>query len=391
MSLQLINHNPDLKRLRDEGYTVRVEGGYLLVEDISHLNARGEVKVGMLVSALDLNGNQTTKPSSHVVFFAGDYPHDKNGRQLAKIKHQSQRKTFGSNIVVQHSFSSKPKLGYADYYEKMSTYASIISSPACSVDPDVTPRPYRAIETSGDESVFQYIDTATSRANIGAVTEKLRFGSVAIVGLGGTGSYVLDLVAKTPVQQIMLFDGDDFSQHNAFRSPGAPPIEVLKKQPTKASYFQQAYSNIHKKIIAHDVYIDTSNVEQLRDADFVFLCLDNGSAKKLIVEHLEGFGTPFIDTGIGVQLVNEKLRGEVRITASTPEKRDHLERRVSFAEDIGDNAYSQNIQIADLNMLNASLAVIRWKRLAGFYHDFDHEYHSVYTVDGNCLTNDECL
>ena len=114
MSLQLINHNPDLKRLRDEGYTVRVEGGYLLVEDIPHLNARGEVKVGMLVSALDLNGNQTTKPSSHVVFFAGDYPHDKNGRQLAKIKHQSQRKTFGSNIVVQHSFSSKPKLGYAD-------------------------------------------------------------------------------------------------------------------------------------------------------------------------------------------------------------------------------------------------------------------------------------
>lgn len=391
MSLQLINRNPDLKRLRDEGYTVRVEGGYLLVEDIPYLNARGEVQFGTLVSALDMSGDQTIKPSSHVVFFAGDYPHDKNGQQLAKIKHQSQRKTLGSNIVVQHSFSSKPKSGYADYYEKMSTYASILSSPACSVDPDVTPRPYRAIETSGDESVFQYIDTATSRANIGVVTEKLRFGSVAIIGLGGTGSYVLDLVAKTPVQQILLFDGDQFSQHNAFRSPGAPPIEELKKQPTKAQHFKRTYSNIHKKIVAHNAYVDASNIEQLRDVDFVFLCLDNGGAKKMIVEQLEAFGVPFIDTGIGVQLVNEKLRGDVRITVSTPEKRDHLERRVSFAEDLGDNPYSQNIQLADLNMLNASLAVIRWKRLAGFYHDFEYEHHSIYTVDGNCLTNDELV
>jgi hypothetical protein len=37
-------------------------------------------------------------------------------------------------------------------------------------------------------------------------------------GLGGTGSYILDLVSKTPVNEILLFDSDDFLQHNAFRS-----------------------------------------------------------------------------------------------------------------------------------------------------------------------------
>ena len=67
--------------------------------------------------------------------------------------------------------------------------------------------------------MFKYVDTASSRVGIGAVTEKLKVGPLAIVGLGGTGSYILDLVAKTPVAEIHLFDGDKLGQHNAFPLP----------------------------------------------------------------------------------------------------------------------------------------------------------------------------
>ena len=75
------------------------------------------------------------------------------------------------------------------------------------------------------ETPFNYIDTASSRAEIDVVTAKLaKLKRIAIVGLGGTGSYVLDLVAKTPVWEIHLYDGDAFLQHNAFRSPGAPTL-----------------------------------------------------------------------------------------------------------------------------------------------------------------------
>ena len=49
---------------------------------------------------------------------------------------------------------------------------------------------------------------------------KLELGSVAIVGLGGTGSYCTgSLLAKTHVKNIHLFDGDVFEQHCAFRAP----------------------------------------------------------------------------------------------------------------------------------------------------------------------------
>ena len=79
----------------------------------------------------------------------------------------------------------------------MTTYIAIISSPAQSIDPIATPRIYQVSETDEVESVFNYLDTASSRAGINKITNKLSIGKIGIVGLGGTGSYVLDLLAKS--------------------------------------------------------------------------------------------------------------------------------------------------------------------------------------------------
>jgi len=312
---------------------------------------------------------------------------------MAKIKHQSQRQELDRDLVVNHSFSSKPPEGYNDYYHKMTSYVAIISSPAQSLDPNVTARTFPIIESKEEESVFNYIDTASSRAEITLVTRKLELGAIGILGLGGTGSYVLDLVAKTPVREIRLFDGDKFSQHNAFRSPGAPSIDDLKKETKKVVYFKDIYSKMHQNIVAFDCYIDAANVSQLEGLDFIFLCLDGGEAKRLIVEKMEALGIPFVDVGMGVQLIDNALLGILRVTTSTVKKRDHVrnKQRTSFSDGGGNNEYSRNIQIADLNALNAALAVIKWKKLYGFYKDFENEHFSAYTIDGNMLTNeDQC-
>jgi tRNA A37 threonylcarbamoyladenosine dehydratase len=81
----------------------------------------------------------------------------------------------------------------------------------------VTAKTFTVVDAEEEETVFKYIDTASSRAEINLIARKLELGKIAIVGLGGTGAYVLDLVAKTPVREIHLFDGDTFFQHNAFR------------------------------------------------------------------------------------------------------------------------------------------------------------------------------
>lgn len=390
MSLQLISRNPDLKRLRDEGYEVEVRVNHLLVKHVPYVNAKREVRFGILVSELSLAGNITIKPGTHVAYFAGDYPCDARGAPIEGIRHQSQHQDLGNGIVTQHSFSSKPAAGYQDHYEKVVTYVAILSGPARAIDPAATATTFPVIQADSDESVFEYLDTASSRAGISGLNAKLEGDRLAIVGLGGTGSYVLDLVAKTPVREIHLFDRDTLSQHNAFRSPGAASFQDLQGQPHKVEYLRTQYARMHRHIIAHDCFVNSANLDQLNRMTFVFLCMDNGDAKRPIVAHLEAKNIPFIDVGLGVQYVDGKLFGIVRVTTSTPAQHTHVHEkgRIPFTGG-GTNEYSKNIQIADLNALNAALAVIKWKKLRGFYADLESEHFTAYTIDGNNLINED--
>ena len=387
MPQQLINRSTDLKRLQDEGYAIEVQGNHLLLRNVPYVTPSRKVEYGILVSELTLTGDVTTTPSTHVVMFAGEIPCNTEGRPLNSIIHSSKRTELGEGLIVDHLFSSKPAEGYPDYYDKMTTYADMISGPAQSINANATARAFPVLETQDQDSVFHYIDTASSRANIGAVTERLVCGPVAIVGQGGTGSYILDLVAKTPVKEIHLFDSDQFLQHNAFRSPGAPSIETLKMAPQKTTYFREIYSKMRRNICAHG-YLDESTVDELRGMDFVFLALDNGHGRRLAIDKLEEFGLPFIDVGMGVEEVDGSLVGQLRVTTSTPEARSHVRPTVPLSDGNGGNAYSRNIQIADLNMLNAALAVVKWKKLMGFYRDLENEHSSIYQIDGNFVINE---
>jgi tRNA A37 threonylcarbamoyladenosine dehydratase len=391
MSQQLISRNADLQKLRNEGFDIQVKNNYLVVRSVPYVNSRKEVVRGTLVSELSLAGDVTIKPATHVIYFAGDYPCDADGAEIAKIRFQSAAKQLDQDLTVHHSFSSKPDAGYKDHYEKMTTYVAIISSPAQTIDPSTRAQTFPVVQAQNEESVFNYLDTASSRAEITAVTRKLESKKLAIVGIGGTGSYVLDLVAKTPVKEIHLFDGDKFLQHNAFRSPGAPSANELQGVPSKVAYFKDRYSKMHRGIIPHEFYIDASSVEHLREMEFVFLCMDTGEAKKLIVERLEEWGLPFIDVGMGVELTEDALGGILRVTTSTVKKREHVREkdRIPFSDGDANDEYSRNIQIADLNALNAALAVIKWKKLFGFYRDLEQEHFSTFTIDGNSLINED--
>jgi hypothetical protein len=390
MSQQLINRSPDLKRLRDDGYNVEVRAGHLLVKEVPYVNASREIRRGTLVSTLTLAGDVTDKPDGHVAMFVGDYPCDQNGAALEKIR-SGGGAAIDDGLVANYSFSSKPThgQGYADYYEKMTAYAAILQSHVQAIDPKVTAQTFTVVETGADESVFHYEDTASSRAGINLVSQKLKLSRIAIVGLGGTGSYVLDLTAKTPVGEIHLFDGDQFLSHNAFRAPSAASIEALRAKPSKVAYLHHQYSQLHRSIIPHAYYLDASNAHELEGMEFVFLCIDAGSAKKLIVEKLEELGIPFIDVGMGITLNDESLGGIVQTTLSTSSRRDNFRRRVSLGDPAPGNEYERNIQVADLNALNAALAVIAWKKLYGFYRDYDKALYSSYTIDCNMLLSED--
>ena len=109
MSLELINRNPDLKRLYDEGYCIEIKDAHLLVKDIPYVTESREVKRGTIVSPLELNGDTTRSPiSDHVVRFTGECPCDKNGSRLNQIINEIRTFELLPGIFPNCSFSSKP-------------------------------------------------------------------------------------------------------------------------------------------------------------------------------------------------------------------------------------------------------------------------------------------
>lgn len=238
---------------------------------------------------------------------------------------------------------------------------------------------------------FVYADTASPRAGIEAVSARLKGGTAAIIGLGGTGSSTLDLLSKTPVDRIVLIDGDRLEQHNAFRAPGGVPIEELAVRPYKVDYFARVHGRMHTGLVPHAVHLDDDNLHLLDDVDFVFICVDSVEARAFIIPALEARDLPFIDCGLGLSLVDDRLMGLVRVTTSTPAMRAHVhdKRRIPMVGSDDDDLYRSNIQVADLNTLAACLAVIQYKQLRGFYLDTEAEYHSVYSTDGSHIVNED--
>lgn len=388
MSPAPFSHNPDLKRLRDEGYFVQIQSGFLLLREVPYVDGQKQVRTGTLISSLTMAGDETRTPDTHVVFFDGDYPCRADGTPIQGISHQTNAAiNLGHGLIARQAFSSKPETGYTDYYHKMTTYAGILSGPAAVLKLGTTPKVFRCPEDE-ENSVFNYTETASDRVGIGALTEKLEGECIALIGVGGTGSYVLDFVAKTPAREIRIFDPDEFLQHNAFRAPGAASLEELREAPKKVDYLKRIYSRMHRGIVAHPVLLDASNMHLLDGVTFAFLSLDAGETKQLIVQKLEAIGASFVDVGMGLELDEGSLGGILRVTASTPGKRDHVHQgRISFVGGGVDDLYSSNIQVADLNALNAVLAVVKWKKIRGFYRDLEREHHCTYTTDGNMLLN----
>ena len=59
MLFQLASHNPDIQKLIDRGYALRLDSDYLVVRDIPYLDAQGNLCWGAIVTVLkDIDGKR---------------------------------------------------------------------------------------------------------------------------------------------------------------------------------------------------------------------------------------------------------------------------------------------------------------------------------------------
>ncbi|MBT9446695.1 MAG: ThiF family adenylyltransferase [Hyphomonadaceae bacterium] len=371
---ELVSHNPFLKDLEETGYHVDFVGGYLVLYGIPYLDKDAQLQHGDWASPVALNGQRIDPPSgNHQAWWRGGRPFDQNGREL--------RLGGGPGVVevtpdfkTQQSFSFKlfnetgVMRDYRSFDEKIRTYLEAITGPAIAMFPDATPLRGIEIKAAAQGSPLRYPDTMSSRYHINDISAMLVGKKVAIIGLGGTGSYILDFIVRTHLQTITLFDDDKVHVHTIFRLPGfiAQAIGKLKVHALATHYGQW-----HSGIEAIPERITVENVARLKEYDFVFVSVDDGPARRLIVDWLSANGIPYVDCGMGLSRSAVGLSGFVRVTGVD---RDAFEKNVGTArlpvENAKEDEYRKQPQITELNALNATLAVIRFKQ---FFRMFDRE------------------
>jgi hypothetical protein len=369
---QLANRNPFIKDLDEQGFDVDFVNGLLVIYGLPYLDSAGALQHGDLVSKVDLTEDGFINPptADHQVWFRGSQPHYRAGQPIA-IGFASNVLPVAPGFEASHSFSFKLKdengnsRAYASFGEKVETYLDRLITSALDAYPSATPLRGLEKKAAAQNSPLRFPDTSSANYGFNDYSGMLRGKKVAIVGLGGTGAYILDLIARTHLEQIALFDDDKVHMHTIFRMPGFIPRPFGKK---KVTVLAQHYGQWRLGIEPIAERVTEQNIDQLASFDFVFVSVDSGPSRCLIVDWLSLKGIPFVDCGMGLNRVVGGLNGTVRITGVD---RQAYERTISTAylptNDAKEDEYRKQGQIAELNALNAALAVVRFKQHFGLF------------------------
>ncbi|MDA8105450.1 MAG: ThiF family adenylyltransferase [Nitrospiraceae bacterium] len=362
--------SPHVQRLVDEKYAVSIEGEYIVVDNVPYVSAAGVISRAAIISAY-YEKDGVAQFGDHTVLFTGSVPCTPAGESLAHVlvADTNPVAVAGRQALCRFSYKSERADTLDNIYNKLTHYIRKLQSYVSVIDPTVSAAGDGSISVRQAPSVFFYPNTAVARAGLDVYEGKLKLAKVAIVGLGGTGSYILDAIAKTPVKEIHLYDEDIVEPATAYRMPGALTIDEAHQQVRKTDYLRNVYCRMRTGIESHPIRIDQGNVHELDDINFVFIAVDHGPSRGLIARHLAEKGIPFVDVGMGVDRVPEatKLIARIRVTAIDCESKSLVD-RLPVSDDQEDAVYN-NIQVAELNALNAMLAVIVYKQKIGFYSE----------------------
>ena len=374
MSTSLINRSNDLSALVERGYRVRICGGYFLVAGIPYIREDGTISQADIVTGLDIADDRTCPPSDHTVWWTGEMPYTADG--LSMVDHLvcsrwDRGHDLGEGILVYMRWSRKPKKtggrrGYKDYCEKIETYVDEVAGQANTKCPGVLD----AARSGADPEVasktrFKYLNTGTYRNGTRGIEKRIEDEVVAVVGVGGSGSYLVDVLMKTDIKELHLYDDDMLKQHNAFRIAGAARIEELRGKTSKVKWHQERYAPVREEgVHVYPRAIDEHAGDELAKFTTVFIAVDKLDSRRATQRMCEAAGVLHIAVGIGVDIEGEnsaQLGGMVKVETQFRMGERDGECVAEGREEEPENGLYGNIQTAELNMLSAALAIVEWK------------------------------
>lgn len=379
MSKELENLE-DLRRLVENRYSLSIISAHVVVNDVFYLDAQGQCHKGRLAAPLNQPTPETLgAPHNHQMYWSGSQPYHRDGSAIPLGTGGAVNVQVGDTTYTRH-LSIKPlppETSYSTYSEMIEHYVALISAPAQSKF-KVTPLTGAVYDVPEDTSPFKVRDTFSAKAEILDLNKLLANDRIAIIGLGGTGSFVLDFMVKTPVNMINAYDFDIFAVHNGFRSPGEVPFDDFGKP--KTELYRRKYEPFRHRLSFHNKRVGKGDEALFKETTFAFVCIDDGELRGEICDMLISLGVQFIDVGMGIEKEADGLDGLIRTTLFTCGSAPVAIKKVPLDRRNENDIYRVFVQIAELNALNAALAVIRYKQLRGFYFDERHYYQSFISL-----------
>ena len=122
----------------------------------------------------------------------------------------------------------------------------------------------------------------------------LRKKTVAVIGCGGLGGYIIEQLARLGIGTIRCVDGDVFEESNLNRQL-LSDVHVLGKPKAQVARERIAAVNPEVRVEAHQLYLDENNAPELiRGCDAVVGALDNIYTRRLLEKACEEAGIPYI-------------------------------------------------------------------------------------------------
>lgn len=142
--------------------------------------------------------------------------------------------------------------------------------------------------------------------------------TVAVVGLGGIGSFVATELAHLGVGRIVLIDHDIVDESNLNRLVGAGSSMIGRNKVAVArSAIRRANRECHVTISSGDI-TDLAVARKLFDADFVLLCTDGHASRAVVNQIAYQFYVPTIDVGVAIHVSDahiSSITGRVQMLA----------------------------------------------------------------------------
>jgi molybdopterin/thiamine biosynthesis adenylyltransferase/proteasome lid subunit RPN8/RPN11 len=135
----------------------------------------------------------------------------------------------------------------------------------------------------------------------------LKLLRIGIVGLGGTGSIVLQELAHLGVTDFLLLDPDVVEETNLNRLIGATPSDVgLPKVEVAKKWAQRINPKIRVDARQESV-LKVRPALSLADTDFVFCCTDSHGSRAVLNQFAYQYLVPMIDIGVVIAVCENTI------------------------------------------------------------------------------------